>query len=359
MPRSADQVSLASPESILAPPLPRWRGFNLCEMFVQPDDPRWRDMTPAGRGRFVPDHFAWIADWGFNFVRLPLSYRYWGGPSRPYEITEAALAPVDEALESARRHGLHLCLNIHHAPGFCINSGLRDDHLAPEPFDLWTDPEAPGCFAHHWTVLARRYRYVPPGELSFDLVNEPARCTHPAYAAVVRAAVSAIRAVSPDRPVVIDGLDAGNTPCPDLADLGLVQSCRGYWPSPLTHHRAWWAGDPLTPAPAWPAPANESEGLPWTPESLDLRFASWLALQRAGTPVFCGELGCYHHTPHRVFLAWLEDHLARFREWGFGWALWNFHGSFGVLDHGRPDAPFVDWHGHRLDPDLLALLRRY
>ena len=46
-----------------ANPLPRWRGFNLLEMFTTKSD-----------GEFREDDFRWIAGWGFDFVRLPMCY---------------------------------------------------------------------------------------------------------------------------------------------------------------------------------------------------------------------------------------------------------------------------------------------
>jgi endoglucanase len=343
----------------IAMSLLRWRGFNLCELFVTADDPRWPEMTVSPRGRIVPDHLAWIAGWGFNFVRLPLSCRWWSDPREPFDLREDGLARVDDAVEAAARGGLHLSLNLHHAPGFCINQGVRDEGLAPEPFDLWKDDEARRCFVHHWESLARRYAGRSAAELSFDLVNEPARCSRAEHERVIRDAVAAIRAIDPARLIVIDGFNAGNEPCPELSDLGAIQSCRGYWPTEFTHHCAWWGGDHRRPEPRWPASANVSEGLAWEADSLPRRFAAWIELAAGGTPVFCGELGCHNQTPHGDFLRWLEDHLAFFRDQGWGWALWNFRGSFGLLDHGRAGAPLADWHGCRLDTGLLALLQRY
>lgn len=336
---------------------PRWRGFNLCELFVTAGDPRWPEMTPSPRGRIDPRHFEWIAGWGFNFARLPMSYRWWASAEDPFDIREQDLARVDEAVENAARCGLHLSLNLHHAPGFCINQGLRDESLGGEKFDLWKDEVALRCFVHHWETLARRY--AGRRELSFDLVNEPARCTREEHERVVRFTVAAIRAADPLRTIVIDGYNAGNEPCPELSDLGLVQSCRGYWPAEFTHHRAWWGGDHRQPEPRWPAPANVSEGLAWTADSLPRRFAAWRELSAGGTPVICGELGCHNQTPHEDFLRWLDDHLQFFLEQGWGWALWNFRGSFGLLDHGRTGATLADWHGCQLDTDLLTLLQRW
>ena len=41
-----------------------------------------------------------------------------------------------------------------------------------------------------------------------------------------------------------------------------------------------------------------------------------------------------------------------------GFALWNFRGDFGILDSGRADVEYEDWHGHKLDRKLLDLIRK-
>ena len=57
-----------------------------------------------------------------------------------------------------------------------------------------------------------------------------------------------------------------------------------------------------------------------------------------------------------VTLAFLEDCLKNYRKAGLGWALWNFDGSFGILDSGRKDVAYEDFHGHKLDRKMLDLL---
>jgi endoglucanase len=44
---------------------------------------------------------------------------------------------------------------------------------------------------------------------------------------------------------------------------------------------------------------------------------------------------------------------------GWGWALWNLDGTFGILDTPRTDCEFEDFHGHKLDRKALELLKRY
>ena len=333
-------------------PSPRWYGFNLPDMFLGPGDLRWAEMIRNPPGRFNLDELRWIAELGFNFVRLPLAYTWWASVDDPFTIRDDAFAPLDEAIEAGRSLGLHVCVALHHAPGFCINTTPQ-----PERFNLWADDDARACFAHHWATLARRYQAIDTRSLSFDLVNEPARCDEAQYERAARAAIDAIRAVSPQRTIVSDGLDCGNRPSFSLADTGVIQSCRGYKPGGLTHYLAWWAGMPYA-RPDWPMPMPD--GSVFGPDELWDSFADWRRLMDAhGVGVHCGEFGCHHRTPHRIMLAWCEAQLDCFDRMGIGFALWNFRGSFGVLDSSRSDVDYVDFKHLPLDRELLHLLQRY
>jgi hypothetical protein len=112
--------------------LPRWRGFNLLEKF-----------NAERQAPFVERDFQMMADWGFDFVRLPLSYWCWGGPDDLFEMREADLKEIDQAVAFGRRHHVHVNINFHRAPGYCVNP-------PPEPVNLWTDAVALDASAHHW-----------------------------------------------------------------------------------------------------------------------------------------------------------------------------------------------------------------
>lgn len=85
----------------------------------------------------------------------------------------------------------------------------------------------------------------------------------------------------------------------------------------------------------------------------------WKEAQAKGVGVMVGEFGAFNRTPHEVTLAWMEDCLRNWQEAGWGWALWNFRGSFGILDSGREDVEYEEFHGHKLDRKMLDLLQRY
>ena len=471
---------------------PRWRGFNLLEKFYRND-------------RFRESDFQWIAEWGFDFVRLPMDYRQWTDANDPYALKEPVLAHIDEAVALGRKYGIHVSLNLHNAPGFSVN------RAAKHTLNLWRDAEAQKQFAFLWSHFAGRYRGIPSSRLSFNLVNEPANIDEASYVKAVRGAIDGIRAADPERMIITDGLNWGRDPVRSLADEGLVQSTRGYEPFGLTHYRAGWvSGSDRYPLPQWPVPqvnghlfgpsrgelhstlAIESrfpqamtlrirvgqvssrsrlvvkaddktiferdfipgpgtgewkevvyaqqwkvyqniydrdytavvpagakvvrltnadgdwmtvrdiglrpaqaqdgpehvltvtdtawgrpqrEPVKYDPGGDGPRFVAarmqdrrwlyeervlpWKKLADTGVGVHVGEWGAFRYTPHDVVLRWAEDQLSLWTEAGFGWALWNFRGTFGILDSGREDLQYEDFRGHKLDRKFLTLLQKF
>ncbi len=317
--------------------MPRWRGFNLLEKF-----------QVAQQAPFAESDFQWMAQWGFDFVRLPMDYRCWTDSTAPYQLNEKVLGEIDQAVELGGKHGVHVCLNLHRAPGYTVAQ-------PPEKLNLWADEEAQKQFDFQWSSFARRYRGIPAGRLSFNLVNEPGNVAAAAYSQVVRRVVAAIRREDPGRLVIADGLRWGLDPVFELADLGIAESTRGYTPMPLTHYQASWVGGERWPKPAWPLKEGDKQyDRPWL---LHDRIDAWKRLEAQGVGVHVGEWGAFHKTPHDVVLNWARDFLGLWKEAGWGWALWNFRGSFGILDSGRADVAYEDFHGHQLDRKLLDLLR--
>jgi endoglucanase len=333
--RAGEGQSAAS----LSRKMPRWRGFNLLEKFMM-----------GNNHSFVESDFQWISDWGLDFVRLPMDYRCWTDPKDPYKLNERVLAEIDQAVEFGRKHGIHVCLNLHRAPGYTVAS-------PPEKLKLWDDEEAQKKFDFQWSQFARRYREIPSTRLSFNLVNEPAGTTHEKYAKVVRRVVAAIRKESAERLVIADGLQWGRDPVPELADVGIAQSTRGYDPFPLTHYMASWAGGERFPTPTWPI--RQGNKVQDRQTVYQDRIVPWKKLEDKGVGVHVGEWGAFNRTSHDVLLRWARDMLGLWKDAGWGWALWNFRGSFGILDSERKDAAYEDFHGHKLDRKFLELLREF
>lgn len=463
--------------------LPRWRGFNLLEMF-----------NAGHAGPFHEEDFQMIAELGFDFVRLPMDYRIWIKNGDWRQIDAAKLAAVDQAVEFGKKHGVHVCLNFHRAPGYTVAR-------PKEAKDLWSDAEALEVCSMHWAHFARRFKGVPNKNLSFDLLNEPSDIEPEKHDRVIRALTEAIHKEDPDRLVLADGRSWGTKPSMGLADAGIGQMTRGYAPFQLTHYKASWANGGNFPLPTWPimravtplfGPGKKPWNVPvviegpfpagtlrlrvhevsshakfivsadgekiWSRDFvpgtkdtdckkmrsdgkwsygvydrdytvplregakkielsiaegdwLDLaelgisadgkpertlafshdfgktngviRFASdaspaftttdiydaarlwremiepWQALEKKGVGVMVGEWGAYNKTPHDVTLRWMEDCLKNWQAANWGWAVWNFRGSFGPLDSGRDDVKYEDFHGHKLDREMMTLLQKY
>ena len=63
----AEKAALATRTA--ANSLPKWRGFNLLDFY-----------SPSGKPASKPttaEHFKWMHDWGFNFIRIPIPYPYY------------------------------------------------------------------------------------------------------------------------------------------------------------------------------------------------------------------------------------------------------------------------------------------
>jgi len=345
--------------------LPKWKGFNLLDFF-SPDSTESINTTTEA-------HFKWMRDWGFDFVRIPIAYPHYlefdGDRNitagETYYVKEYEIDKIQALVAMAHKYGMHVCLNLHRAPGYCINAGF------PEPFNLWKDQAALDAFCWHWNMWARLYKNASPQKISFDLLNEPTMredmndqhskswpVQGDVYRKVAKAAAEAIRKENPHALIIADGNAGGNLVVPELVDLDMAQSCRGYFPHAISHYKAPWANkDPEhLPTPVWPGKVGNQD---LNRGMLENYYKPWIGLMEKGVGVHCGEAGCWKKTPHPVFIAWFTDVVDILSSHQIGLSLWNFIGDFGILDSGREDVAYEDWHGHKLDRKLLELLKKY
>ena len=107
-------------------------GFNFQWMFSWNPD---RRPEPADERAL-----DFLAKFGFNFVRIPADYRFWTEGFDYFRPNESIFDYFDEYLEACRSRGIHLYLNLHRAPGYCINRNNLEKH------NLWIDEPAQDAF---------------------------------------------------------------------------------------------------------------------------------------------------------------------------------------------------------------------
>lgn len=340
----------AETEDITAKRIPLWRGFNLQAARFGPSAEQYPESD-----------FALMAEWGFNFIRLPLAYWTWTHRDSWFNINEAALQGIDKAIELGRQYNIHVNLNFHRLPGYCINGRNL------EPVDLFDGPEADRSRAmaaavYHWKYFAKRYKGIPNKQLSFDLINEPPKMAkEDRYVEIVKELVAGIHETDPHRLIFADGIDIGQTPVMGLVDLGLVQSTRGYIPKAISHYTATWVPKDEFESfkfPTWPL--VDDSGQTWNRDKLYQElYLKWKPLVEKGVQIHVGEWGCFNNTPHDVALAWMKDCLSIWKEAGWGFSLWQLRGDFGILNSGRKDVAYEDFKGLKLDRKMLELIRSY
>jgi endoglucanase len=351
------------------------RGFNLLEKFAVQGNSPFRELD-----------FQRMAEWGFNFVRLPMDYRCWTIDGDYYRIDEKVLKEIDYAIEYGKRYGIHVNINFHRAPGYCINPPL-------EQLNLWRDKEALEACAYHWRIFTERYKEIPKELLSFNLVNEPLSddldkkrgATMPEYKLFVTTMLRAIRETDETRLVIADGLMTkyNYKPIIGVDDPLLGQSFHMYEPMWLTHlganwTRAWFLYDEQPEYPGIPSNIHKyfeqlpsdsplrEEYLKYKDVRIDQKWLNewmrpYLELKEKGVFVHCGELGVYSKkVPRQSQLNWYKDVLGILNRHNIGWAQWNLRGPFGIIDTGREEFNTEKLpNGDMLDKEMLKLIRRY
>ena len=130
--------------------------------------------------------------------------------------------------------------------------------------------------------------------------------------------------------------------------MGVLQATD---PFHVSHYRAEW----VTGSDKWDLPIYP--GGEECRQNLRDYYRPWREVQAKGVPVHIGEFGCHNKLPNDIALRWLSDLLSVYREFGWGYSLWNFRGSFGIVEHGRPGAIYEEMRGMNIDRALLELLK--
>ncbi|HEX3000732.1 MAG TPA: glycoside hydrolase family 5 protein, partial [Armatimonadota bacterium] len=178
-----------------------------------------------------------MAGWGANFARLAFSAEMLENEERPGTWNEAGFRDLDAVVQWGRRYGVYVALDMHVIPG-----GQNTSHYtAGGKNQFWKDPACQERFLALWRELARRYKGHPE-VAAYELMNEPetaGKITPEELRALYQRTIAAIRAVDPDKIIVVPGdhYSGANSLTDALAlpEQNIFYTFHFYNPSQLTH----------------------------------------------------------------------------------------------------------------------------
>ena len=299
---------------------------------------------------FTEADVAWIAQQGFDHIRLPVDGRLLQKPDG--SLDEVKLRPVDDAIRWARAHGLGVVLDMHFLPGADFNDNGRDKRA-------FVDMALQARVAEFWGLLARRFAGEGPW-LRFEILNEPVAAENKQLNGFSRRMLAAIRESNPTRIVYLTSnrwsnfSTVGDVELPD--DPNIAFTVHFYEPMVFTHQRASWAGFTKKMAPvSFPGRVPDLTGA-FSPsytnwlqakagdeltvadiEAAFSKVAAWAAVHWKGREIYLGEFGVYDAADPASRGRWIAAVRAACESRGWSWAVWDYSDSFGVRDaHGRP-----------------------
>jgi endoglucanase len=299
---------------------------------------------------------ALIARLGFDHVRLsidptPLEQ----SPRWPDELNDDFLGRLDRAVDSMIDHGLAVEIDIH----------LEDSYKQR----LRTDDAAVDRLAHTWRLLAAHLAGRDSALVFFEILNEPEVSDANRWAGIQARLAAAIREAAPRQTIIATGPNYSGirdllTQQP-LSDPNVIYNFHFYDPHTFTHQGAtwglsWWSSTHGIPYPpteesmqslslqvADPAARFDFENY-WL-EHWDARHIRLLIDQAAAwghthnVPLICNEFGAYRRVTDPVSrVTWISDVRTALEADGIGWAMWDFHGDFGVVTSGHGTTAQVD-----------------
>ncbi len=271
----------------------------------------------------APD-FATIASWGVDHVRIPFDYNI--VQAEDGSFIEDGFNRLKNAVELAKKNGLHIVLDLHKTKGFSFDAA----HMESGFFDSET---LQAGFYALWEEMAKRFGNDTES-VAFELLNE---ITDQAFSAkwneISAECIKRIRKIAPDITILL-GSYWNNAPeavkdLPAPADDKVVYNMHCYDPLKFTHQGATWT-DQINPEERFPFESFEI-----TAEYFKERFASAVeTAKKYDTVLYCGEYGVIDRATPEDTVKWYKAIHTTFEELGIGRSAWSYR----QMDFGLSDA---------------------
>lgn len=333
------------------------RGINISDWLAQAGDPA--GYTKAHfETTITPRDLDLIAAMGFDHVRLSVDPRPMFHPRQADQITAEDLQYLDAAVKMIFDRGMAVEIVV-----------FPDAEFKQR---LATDDEFVEQFADFWRALARHFAALDPERVFFEVLNEPEGRDRYRWYGVETKLAAAIRAGAPGHTIIATGAHFSDDDdlvfLEPLRDANVIYAFHFYEAHLFTHQGATWSANwwhelkgvpyPSTPENVQAVAAEVPDAVHrlavmrygldrWNAQRIEAEIGQVKAwADRYGVPVICNEFGVYRkNVAEKDRIAWLTDVRTALEKHGMGWAMWEYHGGFGVVttEHGQaaPDAATV------------------
>jgi endoglucanase len=296
---------------------------------------------------------------GFTHVRVPVSMEL---AFKPGEPQQAFTAKLIDKIAMLNRAGLAVVVTM---------DANEDDKKALVESDKALE------FIEGWRSLARSFASFEPRLVLFELLNEPYPLAGPQWWSMQQRTIEAVRSVAPQNTIIANaggwsGVEEYSSKFAPPADANTIYTAHVYQPLLFTHQGATWVWPVAAGVDGvdWPLDSTATERAAQTGKTeeavkqLDYQIGDrqfqvdWLLTlfdrlarwqENNGARIYIGEFGVYRAVaPDLSRLRWHKEVRKAFEARGWGWAVWDYAGGFGITQSNPPH--------RRLDPLVLDAL---
>lgn len=320
------------------------RGINLSMWYAQASD-----YSAERLERYMTaKDFRLVKSLGFDHARLSINPEPLMLNGHADALDPEAIARLDKTVAEITDSGLIVILDIH-----------------PEmPFveALGQGPDSAARLLIFWKAFATHYAKTDPAKVYFEVLNEPHMEDSYRWAGIQGKAVAELRAIAPRHTIIATGNRWGGVEglldLEPVRDANVIYSFHDYDPMTFTHQGASWSSGYLkelkgVPYPSTPENVASLSGSladkdaanqvtqygveHWNAKRVDAELGKAVAwANERNVPIWCGEFGVYKkYTSPTARAAWLRDMRVSLESHGIGWSMWDYQGSFALVDKTR------------------------
>ena len=264
-----------------------------------------------------------IAELGFDHVRVPVDYNILEDNKGGY--IESGFEHIAFAVNTARKYGLNLLLDLHRTAGFMFDAGVNES-------GFFEEEALQERFYRLWEEFAKRFG-SDPEHVAFELLNEVTDKEYsPIWNRIAKECIGRIRAIAPDVVILVGSYY--NNSVGAVKDLDapyddkVVYNFHCYDPLLFTHQHAYWVDDP-----------EIDKDRTFEESGIDEKYFEGLfaeAINKAqenDTLLYCGEYGVIDRVDPVEALKWYKCIGNTFRKFGIRHCVWSYKEmDFGIMD---------------------------